>query len=84
MKFEVNIKSGTGGWYDVDGCDMSVASLESESIPSINDVLAINREGENLERYLVRNIERHYNIPKEENSKWVLYDEFITVYVIPC
>ena len=82
MKFSINIKSGTGGYYDSDNCDLHVIDLESDSIPQQNEVINISKEGELIERYLVRSVERHYNIPKEDGN-WQ-YGEFITIYVIPC
>jgi hypothetical protein len=81
MKFSVNIKSGTGSHYDCDNCDLHVVDLESDNIPQANEIINISREEETIESYLVRSVERHYNIPKE-NGKWK-YEEFITVYVIP-
>lgn len=82
MKFSVNIKSGTGGHYDCENCDLHITDLKSDNIPQPNEVIHISEECEPIKSYLVRNIERHYNIPKE-NGTWE-YGEFVTVYVIPC
>ena len=82
MKFSVNIKSGTGGHYDSENCDLNIITLESDSIPHSNEIITISKEGEPIKSFLVTSTERHYNIPKE-NGTWE-YKEFITVYVIPC
>ena len=82
MKISVNVKSGTGGWYDYEGCDKNIIDLNTEFIPRVGDILDIAKEGEKMMSYLVREVNIHYNIPKE-NGKWI-YGEFITVYVIPC
>ena len=82
MKISVNIKSGTGGYLDYDGCDLLVEKLEVAETPRVGDTITINKEGKTLASYLVRGVNRHYNIPKE-NGSWK-YGEHITVYVIPC
>lgn len=81
MKFNVNIKSGTGGWADYDGCDKRVAQIESDSLPCIGDILHIHREGDSNREYLVTQVHRIYTIPKED-GQW-RYGESVTVYVIP-
>lgn len=81
MKFSVNIKSGTGGYFDYGGCDLHVINLESDSIPRKDEIICISREGEPVETYLVTSVERQYNIP-QRNGRWT-YGEFINIYVIP-
>lgn len=33
MNISVNIKSGTGGWVDYDGCDFCVIKITHENFP---------------------------------------------------
>ncbi|MFT8349258.1 hypothetical protein [Clostridium saccharoperbutylacetonicum] len=72
MKFSVNIKGET---------DEHITDLESDSIPQANEVIQISKECKPIKSYLVKSVERYYNIQKE-NETWK-YKEFITVYVSP-
>lgn len=85
MEICLNIKSGTGGWYSHDGCDMAVAEIETDHIPRKDDIIEIHEEGKDQAFYLVTEIRRSYSFKAKENSKWAGPDktEFITVYVIP-
>lgn len=76
MGFNVYIKSGTNNYFDYDGVDLYVAEIESSNIPKKDDILIIYREGKE-EKYLVRQIERHYNLKGKK-----LMGEDISVYVI--
>ena len=87
MDISINIKSGTGGWIDYDGCDFCVAKIAHENfpIPRVGETLELfedndkgttNSKGEILKerhQYLVTNI--HY---------WVHNDNYgVTIYVVP-
>lgn len=54
--FEVRIKSGDSGHFNYDGCDMYVATIPSNNIPSVGDRL----EFDNDKCYLVKEIQRYY------------------------
>ena len=81
--FEINIKSGTCGWFDEDGCDMGITKIESNSIPCVNDELLICKFNPETnyyvdEPYLVKTIKRTYVFLKDKNEM----KEHITVYVV--
>lgn len=82
MKVYVCIKSGTGGYSDYDNCDLHIQTLEVSETPRVGDTISINCSNKPIKSYLVREVNRHYNIP-EENESWDGC-EFITAYVIPC
>lgn len=87
MDISVNIKSGTGGWADYDGCDFCVTKIAYKNfpIPRVGEVLEIfenndkgitNSNGAVLKephQYLVINI--HY---------WISDGNYgVTIYVVP-
>ena len=83
--YHVLIKSGTSGYYDYDGCDMSVAEIENNNIPNVGDILEIDRvnlvgEEKHLDvnNYLVREVRRIISIDNINNKQ----NEWIKVYVI--
>ena len=85
MDISVNIKSGTGGYFDYDGCDLCVIKNDNLPIPRIGEVLEIledndkkttNSKGVILKeyhQYLVTDV--HYYIVNDD------YD--VTIYVVP-
>jgi hypothetical protein len=87
MNISINIKSGTGGHYDYDGCDLCIKEIRDDKFPiprigeSIdiseeNDEKKTNSKGEvfkTFHQYLVTDV--RYWIG--ENSHGV------TVYVVP-
>lgn len=72
-KYDLSIKSGTGGWFDEDGCDSCIAELETDFIPRIGETIQIDNNNV-YKKYLIRDVEYWYR-SKERNG--------ITVYVIP-
>jgi hypothetical protein len=87
MNISINIKSGTGGYDEYDGCDFCVKKIEYENFPiprigeSIdiredNDKKIANIKGEILKEYheyLVTNV--HY---------WIADNSYgVTIYVVP-
>lgn len=77
-KYDISIKSGTGGWYDYDGCDKCVAKLETHFLPRVGETIQILTKDENKKSnyisYLIRDVNYWY-IDKDKNG--------INVYVIP-
>ena len=87
MYISINIKSGTGGYYDYDGCDLCIKEIEYENFPiprvgeSI-DILEDNDEKKTsskgkvlkeLHKYLVNDI-----------CYWIVDNDYgVTVYVVP-
>lgn len=79
MLFTVAVKSGTNGYYDHDDCDLVLAEIPSNNIPSVGDILEFaNKDSRKQERYLVREVKRNY-VLKNDNSA---FGEWIRVYVI--
>ena len=87
MNMTINIKSGTGGYYDYDGCDLCVKEITCENFPiprigeSIevsedNDKNQINSKGKILKefhQYLVNDV-----------RYWISDNNYgVTVYVVP-
>ena len=87
MNISICVKSGTGGYYDYDGCDLIIKEIDNSSfpIPRINETIEIlenndkghtNSKGEILKEYheyLVRDV--RYWISDSCHS--------IKVYVVP-
>ena len=82
MKISLNIKSGTGGYFDVYECDKHIIDLEVSDVPKSGEKINLSFEGGELKSYMVIDVLRHFNIPKVDEGKWN-YGEFVTVYVIP-
>ena len=87
MNISVCIKSGTGGYYDYDGCDLCLKKIEYENfpIPRIGETIEIleendekrtNYKGEVLKefhQYLVRDV-----------RYWMADNTYgVTIYVVP-
>lgn len=93
MMMSVYIKSGTGGYFDCDGCDLLVKEISTDVIPvprigetldirEDNDDKKTNAQGEILKEYhsyLVTDV--HYWV---QPSCWTCGDSGgISIYVIP-
>lgn len=77
--FTVAVKSGTNGHYDFDNCDLIIATIPSENIPNVGDILVFgDTENKNLKKYLVREVKRSYNHKTDKQE----FGEWIYVYVI--
>ena len=87
MNISINIKSGTGGYYDYDGCDLCIKEIKNDKFPiprigeSIdiceeNDEKRTNSKGKILNeyhQYLVTDV--HY---------WISDNAYgVVVYVVP-
>lgn len=87
MDISVNIKSGTGGWIDYDGCDFCVTRITYENfpIPRIGEILALmedndkgnaNSKGEILKEY------HEYLVT--DVRYWIGNNSYgVTIYVVP-
>lgn len=87
MNISICVKSGTGGYYDYDGCDLIIKEIDNAyfPIPRINETIEIlennykghtNSKGEILKEYheyLVRDV--RYLINNSYHS--------VKIYVIP-
>lgn len=87
MKISINVKSGTGGYCDYDGCDLLLREIEDDKFPiprigetieifEDNDDGKINAGGTRLQEfhnYLVTDV--RYRITESAYG--------VTVYVVP-
>ena len=83
MKIDISIKNGTSNWFDEDGCDKSIAEIETDNIPRVDDELSISTYNKKTDKWenvlvLVSSICRSYVFNKDTNKQ----SEFITAYVI--
>lgn len=77
-KYNVSLKSGTGGYFDEDDCDCLVKKITTPFLPRIGETISImvpikdNCKG--YQNFLVQDI-KYWYFDEAENG--------ITVYVIP-
>ena len=78
-KYNVYIKSGTGGHFDEDGCDNLIAELVTPFLPRIGEIISLEeRNKENklyYQSYLIRDIKYWVQENNQNNG--------IDLYVIP-
>jgi hypothetical protein len=87
MNISINIKSGTGGYYNYDNCDLCVKKITYENfpIPRVGEILELledndkritNSNGVILKeyhQYLVNNV-----------NYWISNNDYgVTIYVVP-
>lgn len=87
MNISINIKSGTGGYYDYDGCDLCLKEMTHENfpIPRIGETIDILEDNDNkttnsrgevlkvLHQYLVNDV-----------NYWISDNAYgVTIYVVP-
>ena len=71
---EIKVKSGTGRYFDPDGCDLFVGNIKLPCVPRQGESIAISTEKNGYQNYLVKEIEYIY---LNDENYW------IWVYVIP-
>ncbi len=71
------VKSGTNGYSDYDDCDMKIAEIPSNNIPSVGSIIDLN-SGTKRQKYLVREVEYNINLATDRYD----FGEWIYVYVI--
>lgn len=83
-KYNINIKSGTSGWYDYDGCDYSFGEFETKFIPRIGETISISLETEKLNPKTNKPIFNYYNFLVRDVVHWIGNNGSFgtTVYVI--
>ena len=78
-KYEIFIKSGTGGYFDEGGCDESIAELETPFLPRIGESISLEKRNQEnklcYQLYLVRDIKYWVQENNQKNG--------IDIYVIP-
>ena len=87
MNISINIKSGTGGYYNYDGCDLCLSEIKNENFPiprigeSIdilenNDKKKTNSKGDILKEY-------HQYLVSDVRY-WIADNSYgVTIYVLP-
>ena len=92
MTIDVLIKSGTGGYYDYDGCSFRVLTIKDNEfpIPRIGETISImencddgrkNQNNEILQEYhdyLITDVKYWFAWDKDDKSK-----KGVEVYVVP-
>lgn len=83
-KYNINIKSGTGGWYDYDGCDYSFGEFKTQFIPRIGETISINLETDKVNPNTKKPLFRYYNFLVRDVVHWISNNgsSGTTVYVI--
>ena len=87
MIISINIKSGTGGYYDYDGCDLCLKKIENENfpIPRIGesiDILEDNDKKKTNSRGDVFKIYHQYLV--SDIRYWISDNSYgVTIYVLP-
>lgn len=87
MTISINIKSGTGGYYDYDGCDMHIKNVSTNNFPiprigetieilEDNDKKRMNAKGEILKEY-------HDYLVTDVKYRIIPNGNYVEVYVIP-
>lgn len=82
-KYNINIKSGTSGWYDYDSCDYSFGEFETQFIPRIGETISINLETDNTNPRTGETITKYYDFLVRDVVHWIgKVGSGTTVYVI--
>lgn len=84
----INVKSGTGGYYDLDNCDMCIKKINNSNfpIPRIGESIQILEPNDRGERNILGDIAEEYHTYLVTDVKYWIVNEKdygVTVYVIP-
>ena len=87
MNISVEIKSGTGGYYDYDGCSMQVAKITQKDfpIPRVGETLSV-LEDDDKKRTNVKGevFKEYHDYLVTEVFYWIANNSYgVTIYVIP-
>lgn len=78
MSILINIKSGTGGYYNYDGCDLCLREIKNKDfpIPRIGESIDILENDDNLKEY-------HQYLVSDVRY-WIADNSYgVTIYVLP-
>ena len=87
MNISINIKSGTGGYYDYGGCDCCIKKIEDDNfpIPRIGErieILEDNDDGIKDRKGDICQVYHEYHVV--DVSYWIGQKSYgVTIYVIP-
>lgn len=87
MTISINVKSGTGGYYDYDGCDLRLKKMENSNfpIPRIGESIEI-WEDDDKKRTNDKGIilKTYHQYLVSDVRYWITDEKYgVTVYVIP-
>lgn len=87
MDISISIKSGTGGYYDYDGCDLCVTNIENENfpIPRIGETIDVLEDNDKKRKNFDGKIIREYHQYLVTNVCYCISDNDydVTIYVVP-
>lgn len=87
MTISINVKSGTGGYYDYDGCDLRLKKMENSDfpIPRIGESIEIwedNDKKRTNDKGIILKTYHQYLV--SDVRYWIADEKYgVTVYVIP-
>lgn len=92
MIMSVYVKSGTGGYFDCDGCDLLVKEISTDVIPvpRIGETLDIREDNDGKKTNARGEILKEYHHYLVTDVRYWIHDNFggisvggISVYVVP-
>ena len=87
MNISINVKSGTGGYYDYDGCDYCIKEIEDSNfpIPRIGESIEILEDNDYGEKNTRGNFLQELHTYEVKDIKYWINDNNygVTVYVVP-
>lgn len=87
MIISINIKSGTGGYYDYDGCDLCLKKIENENfpIPRIGESIDILEDNDKKKTNSSGDIFKIYHQYLVNDIRYWISDNSYgaTIYVLP-
>ena len=87
MQISINIKSGTGGYYDYGGCDCCIKEIEDDNfpIPRIGETIEILEDNDEGFKYTNGGVCKVYHTYYVTSvNYWVGDKKYgVTVYVVP-
>lgn len=87
MTISINVKSGTGGYYDYDGCDLRLKKMENSNfpIPRIGESIEIWKDDDKKrtnDKGIILKTYHQYLV--SDVRYWIIDEKYgVTVYVIP-
>lgn len=87
MNISINIKSGTGGYYDYDGCELCMAEVKHENfpIPRIGESIDILEDNdEKKTNYKGEVLKEYHQYLVNDVRYWISNNNYgVTIYVLP-
>ena len=87
MIISINIKSGTGGYFDYDGCDLCVTEIDDKNfpIPRIGESIEIAEDNDKkITNAAGRVLQEFHQYLVNDICYWVNDKNYgVTIYVVP-